>query len=255
MQEKQEKRRLLAPGERKEIRERIYRNRFVVPNAVTVGNMFCGFLAILYATSGRLEKAVIAIGLAILLDGLDGRVARRLNATSKFGLEFDSLSDLISFGVAPAILLYHWSFFQQMRADEFGVFVAFIYAVCAASRLARFNLQDAPSSVGFVGLPSPGAAGAVAALVNFAPKVEPTLIVLALSTAVLAGLGFLMVSRIPFLSIKKLKIGQLKLSATLLIASIIGLIWYNNSVGFLVLAMGYALSGPLMWLLGRKKGV
>ena len=146
---------------RLELKQRIYRRRYLVPNAVTLANLFCGFLAIIYASSFRFEKAVIAIVLAILLDGLDGRVARRLNATSKFGLEFDSFSDLVSFGVAPAMLIYHWAFQQQ--ADEWGVFVTFVYAICAASRLARFNI--APENLkGFTGLPTPGAAAVVAAL-------------------------------------------------------------------------------------------
>ena len=95
----------LSKNQKPELRERLYRRRYIVPNAVTFGNLFCGFLTIIYATSGRYEKAVAAIAIAFLLDGLDGRVARQLNATSKFGVEFDSFADLVSFGVAPAILM------------------------------------------------------------------------------------------------------------------------------------------------------
>ena len=135
------KRRFPRRRSREELKELVYRRRYIVPNLVTVGNMFCGFLAIMYGSSGRYKQAVFCIFLAIILDGLDGRVARRLNATSKFGVEFDSFSDLISFGIAPAVMLYHWAFHPV--ADEFGVFVAFIYVLCAVSRLARFNISSA----------------------------------------------------------------------------------------------------------------
>ena len=110
---------------RARIKEIAYRRRYLVPNLVTLGNMFCGYLAIMYATSHRLSESVLTLTIAILLDGLDGRVARKLNATSPFGMEFDSFSDLVSFGVAPAILVYHWAF--SSTADEFGVFITFIF--------------------------------------------------------------------------------------------------------------------------------
>ena len=154
---------------RETLKERWYRRRFLVPNAVTLANMFCGFLAIVYASNGRYEKAALAIGIAILLDGLDGRVARKLNATSPFGVEFDSFSDLISFGLAPAILIYFWAF--ASGANEFGVIVTFPYCVAAATRLARFNISP-PNLKSFVGLPTPGAAALAAAVVNFAPTVN-----------------------------------------------------------------------------------
>ncbi|MCB0337672.1 MAG: CDP-alcohol phosphatidyltransferase family protein, partial [Bdellovibrionales bacterium] len=93
-----------------ELKDRLYKRRFLAPNLVTVGSLFCGLLTIIYASSGRFEKAVIAVVIAMVLDGMDGRVARRLNATSRFGVEFDSLVDLVSFGVAPAIVMYHWCF-------------------------------------------------------------------------------------------------------------------------------------------------
>ena len=147
-------------------KNQLYQKRFLLPNAVTLGNMFCGFIACIYAEAGRFEKAAIAVGFAILLDGLDGRVARKFNATSKFGLEFDSFSDLVSFGVAPAIIMYHWCF--KPLADEFGVFFTFVYALCAASRLARFNISQ-QNLANFTGLPTPGAAGMVAATVNLMP--------------------------------------------------------------------------------------
>ena len=101
--------------------DRLGRSKYLVPNAVTLANMFCGYLCIIYAFTDRFHKAFIAILIAIVLDGLDGRVARGLKATSKFGTEFDSFSDFISFGVAPALLMYNWCF--RTTADEFGVVV------------------------------------------------------------------------------------------------------------------------------------
>lgn len=231
------------------LKERLYRRRYLVPNAVTVGGMFCGFLTIIYAATGRFEKAAIAIGFAILLDGLDGRVARRLNATSKFGVEFDSFADLISFGVAPAMLVYHWCF--RAVADEFGVFISFVYALCAASRLARFNISH-DNLASFSGLPTPGAAAMVAALVNFTPVAPPSHAFALFGVALMVTLSFLMVSKIEFLSIKMLKIGGMKFIARLCIGLLIALIWYNNQIGCLVLAGGYCLSGPLGWVRKRK---
>lgn len=239
----------MAEGKRIELRERLYRRRYLVPNAVTLGNMFCGFLTIIYAASGRFDKAALAIGLAVLLDGLDGRVARRLNATSRFGLEFDSFSDLISFGVAPALLLYNWCF--RTGADEFGVFVTFVYAICAASRLARFNISD-PNIKNFTGLPTPGAAGLVAALVNFAPTVQISIWLQALGTLVMLSLAGLMVSKIEFFSLKGVKIAGMRLIARIGLGALIALTWYNHQIGFLLLAGGYVLSGPLNWLHKRR---
>ncbi len=227
---------------REEIKERLYRRRYLVPNAVTVGAMFCGFLSIIYAASGRFEKASIAIFFAILLDGLDGRVARRLNATSRFGIEFDSLSDAISFGVAPALLMYHWCF--RIPADEFGVLVSFVYASCAASRLARFNIMQ-ENLKSFLGLPSPAAAAVLAALVNLHPVAENSYLLVACYSMVTLIVGFLMVSRIEYLSIKQVKLVGVRRLVQISIAALFGLIWYNHRVGLLVLALGYAMSGPI----------
>lgn len=239
---------------RAELKERLYRRRFLVPNAVTLGSMFCGFLTTIYAASGRFEKAAIAIAFAILLDGLDGRVARRLNATSRFGIEFDSFADLVSFGVAPASLMYNWCFRQT--ADEFGVFITFIYIICAASRLARFNINDANLKA-FTGLPTPGAAGAVAALVNFAPVIEPSNLLIVFGTALMLLLSYLMVSRVEFFSVKLLTISGMRIVARVALGGLIALLWYNSKVGLLVLAWTYAISGPVSMMkrqLFPKKG-
>lgn len=240
-------------SERPPLRGRLYRKRYIVPNAVTVGSMFCGFLSIIYSSSERFDKACIAIALAILLDGLDGRVARRLNATSKFGVEFDSLSDLISFGVAPAILAYNWCFKLQMQADEFGVLVSFIYVICAASRLARFNISDS-NLKSFTGLPSPAAAGMVAALVNCCLVLPTGGWIVAGVSVVMLGLGYLMVSKIEFFSIKQLHFKAIPLKVRLGVAALIALLWYSPKVGLVTFLMLYVFSGPFnMVSLWRKK--
>lgn len=235
-----------------ELKNRFYRRRHLVPNAVTLGNMFCGFLAIIYATSGRFEKASLAIALAILLDGLDGRVARKLQATSKFGVEFDSFSDLVSFGVAPAIVMYNWCF--RLPADEWGVFVTFVYALCAAARLARFNISDS-SLTSFTGLPTPGAACVVAALVHAAPAIEPGFLPTIFGTMVMLYLSYLMVSTVEFFSLKKVNLARLHPLAFIMVGALIALTWYSARVGFLVLAVGYCASGPLKPFLRRRKEI
>lgn len=228
---------------RQELKELLYRRRYAVPNAVTVGNMFCGFLAIMYASSGRLEKAVFAILIAILLDGLDGRVARRLNATSKFGVEFDSFSDVVSFGLAPAVMMYHWAF--QKSADEMGVAVTFLYALCAASRLARFNIAS-ENLKSFTGMPTPGAAAFIAAVVYTAPYQHESYTIVAAATTALLVSAYLMVSTIEFLSIKQLKLSGIKLRGRIFIGLIIALVWKSPSLGLLALSGAYVASGPFL---------
>ncbi len=245
-------------GEKGELRERLYRRRYLVPNAVTVGNMFCGFLAIMYASSGRLEKAVFAVLIAILLDGLDGRVARKLNATSRFGVEFDSFSDLVSFGIAPAVLMYHWAF--QRSADEFGVAVSFLFALCAASRLARFNIST-ENLKSFAGLPTPGAAAFMVSIVYSSPHQHESSTFVTIATVALVSVAYLMVSTIKFLSIKQLSFSGMKLKGRVLVGLIVALVWWNPSMGLLALSGGYAMSGPFMlaqrqlpaWLGGRER--
>lgn len=232
-----------------DLRERLYRRRYILPNLVTLASMFCGFLAIIYAATARHEKAVIAIGLAILFDGLDGRVARRFNATSKFGGEFDSFADFVSFGVAPAMVVYHWGF--RALADEWGVFVSFMFALGAATRLARFNLS-AENLKTFQGLPTPAAAGLVAATVHYAPDLKMDMIFLTVASVLMLLLAFLMVSKVEFVSIKKIQIQHLPLPVFVAMGALIALIWYNHQLGLLCLAAGYVASGPCIWVMRRK---
>jgi CDP-diacylglycerol--serine O-phosphatidyltransferase len=181
-----------------------------------------------------------------------------LNATSKFGIEFDSFSDVVSFGIAPAVMMYHWAF--HTRADEFGVAVTFFYALCAASRLARFNIS-AENLKSFTGLPTPGAAVFVVAVINTAPYEQSSLLMTTLGTVVMLSMGYLMVSTIEFFSIKQFKLGGVKLKGRLLIGSLIALIWYSPPIGLVTLAFLYVASGPYgrvnqslpSWLVGRRR--
>jgi CDP-diacylglycerol--serine O-phosphatidyltransferase len=216
--------------------------------------MFCGFLSIIYGSSGRFKEAAALVLFAILLDGIDGRVARGLNSTSPFGVEFDSFSDLISFGIAPGLLVYNWCFKVQMQADEVGVLISFLYGVCAAGRLARFNVT--PSALkDFVGLPSPGAAGAMAAMVYAVPDlwVSPTIVAIVGGITIL--LGALMVFTIPYASVKSIKLSSLHVPTLVAIAGCIALLWYSARVGLVVVCFGYALSGLVTWCLPRRKKI
>mgnify|MGYP003654634330 CR=1 FL=1 len=150
----------------KEIRKNMRRGIFLLPNLFTTAAMFSGFYAIIAAMNGRFETAAIAIFLAMVLDGLDGRVARMTNTQSAFGAEFDSLSDMVSFGVAPALIVYMWSlvYLKEISPSmgKLGWMAAFIYATCTALRLARFNTQIGIADKRyFQGLASPAAAAVV----------------------------------------------------------------------------------------------
>jgi CDP-diacylglycerol---serine O-phosphatidyltransferase len=186
------------------------RNRgiYLLPNLFTTAALFSGFFAIIAASQGRFESACVAIFIAAVLDGLDGRVARMTNTQSEFGVQYDSLSDLISFGMAPSLVMYHWAL-ASMKLDSvtlgrIGWLGAFLYAACAALRLARFNSQVGTADKRwFIGLPSPSAAGLVASFVWTMHDLGlsgESLRYLALAVTVIAGL--LMVSRFRYPSFK-----------------------------------------------------
>ena len=138
---------------------------YILPNSLTLCGMFCGFFAILASFKGNFIHAAWAILIANIFDGLDGWVARLTNSTTKFGVELDSLSDLVAFGVAPAVLIYSWGLQPFGRV---GIGTAFLYVICGALRLARYNVQmGSAESKAFTGLPIPGAGTAIASLVLF----------------------------------------------------------------------------------------
>ncbi|MGI6680457.1 MAG: CDP-diacylglycerol--serine O-phosphatidyltransferase [Bdellovibrionota bacterium] len=238
---------------RARLKEKMYKGRFLLPNLLTVGNMFCGFLAICYAYGGNFKKAIFYVFLAVILDGLDGRTARKLDACTKFGFEFDSLSDLVSFGLAPAILCYNWA--MVMYYDELGIFISFIYVVCAACRLARFN-SSAENLKSFEGLPTTFAAVVMMSLI-FAfrkPGVEPSFALSCVVSVVMCYVSFLMVSNYRFISIKLLKLpNHSQMNSIILIAIFLGLLWWYPKVVLLAISAIYCVSGPVISYLDKKK--
>lgn len=242
-----------TPTEPKRVRSRFQKKAFLIPTFVTVAAIFSGFLGAISALRGDFEYATKCIAFAILFDGLDGRVARRLNATSEFGREFDSLSDVVAFGVTPALMVYLWGF--KAFADDFGVLVAFVYVVCGAARLARFNVTTtAEPKHYFTGLPIPGAAAAVAAVVYFHPQPLESKFAVAFAAFLLLTLGGLMVSQIPFYSVKHLKFTGAHTRLNIFLAALaIALAWYNSRIVLLLGTFLYAFGGP--FLLMRKQPV
>src|SRR5215510_2311321 len=184
-------------------RPRFRRGVYLLPSLLTMGNMFCGYACVVYAMRGEFETAAPFIGFAIVLDILDGRVARLTGATSAFGVEFDSLADVISFGMAPAILSFQWGLSPLGRL---GWAAGFLFVAAAAMRLARFNIQS--SSGGdkryFVGMPSPAAAAIPAATVFAYPWGLPDYREALPALAMVVIPALLMVSTIKFRSFKTL---------------------------------------------------
>lgn len=234
---------------------------YILPNLITTAAMFSGFYAIVAAINGRFEDAAIAIFIAMILDGADGRVARWTNTQSAFGEQYDSLSDLVSFGVAPALVLYQWALVHMGDVSpawgKVGWMAAFIYVACAALRLARFNVQiEEVDKRYFVGLPSPASAGVMVGLVWFCHSLDidgSSAQVPALIMSVSAGL--LMVSNVLFTSFKdfdyRSKVPYLAILAIVLVFSLIAI--DPSKVLFSVFLI-YALSGPVYWVL-RKFGI
>ncbi|MFO7303607.1 MAG: CDP-diacylglycerol--serine O-phosphatidyltransferase [Acidobacteriota bacterium] len=227
------------------------RGIFLLPSIITVGNMFCGYACIVFAMRGELVTAAPFIGFAVVLDMLDGRIARMTNTTSAFGLEFDSLADVISFGLAPAILAFAWGLSELGRV---GWAAGFVYVTAAAMRLARFNIQTQThvDKRYFVGMPSPSAAGVVAATVYAWPYPLEGVPVAAASMAVVLVPAVLMVSTIRFRSFKTINFGWTPSYINIiLVAGIIALVATSPRVTLVILAYGYLLSAFVEMAIGR----
>ena len=257
------------------------RGVYILPSLFTVGTLVCGYYAIIAALRGSLalaaggvegmsaaafDDAAKAIGWAILFDGLDGRIARLTNSTSAFGREFDSLADVITFGVAPAVLAYAWGIraINEMAGPpliehlrQIGWVVTFAYVICGAARLGRFNIDSVkPSSDRryFVGMPIPAAAGTIAAIVHW----EKTALVewgYSLGWLVVVGLlAFLMVSRMRYYSFKTLDLRKRRsYIAIIFLGLIIWAIWLYSEPVLLAIAVTYALSGIILRLTSRHR--
>ncbi|TAA28737.1 MULTISPECIES: CDP-diacylglycerol--serine O-phosphatidyltransferase [Pseudoxanthomonas] len=241
------------------------RGMYLLPNLFTTAGLFSGFYAIIAASNGEFVSAAIAVFVAALMDGIDGRVARLTGTSSEFGVQYDSLADLVSFGMAPALVMYHWSL-SALKLDgeiigRVGWAVAFLYAACAALRLARFNTQvGTVDKRWFVGLASPAAAGLMMSFVwAFADgKLDWTgeqLRYVALGVTIVAAL--LMVSRIRFWSFKGsgkggAKADRIPFLLVVLVPVVIAILVVDLPRTLCVIGVLYALSGPVMWALQRR---
>ncbi|MBV0933918.1 CDP-diacylglycerol--serine O-phosphatidyltransferase [Marinobacterium weihaiense] len=229
------------------------RGVYLLPNLFTTGALFSGFYAIVAGMNGQFEASAIAIFVAMLLDGLDGRVARMTNTQSAFGAEYDSLADMVSFGVAPALVAYNWALGDL---GKLGFFAAFVYAAGGALRLARFNTQiGSVDKRYFIGLPSPAAAAAVAGLVwvcaEFSLDVTGWEYLIALFVALA---GVLMVSNTLYYSFKDVDFrGKVPFWILAVIVLCLGIISISTSVSLWILFLCYALSGPLLWVWRRTR--
>ncbi|MDX1695744.1 MAG: CDP-diacylglycerol--serine O-phosphatidyltransferase [Ketobacteraceae bacterium] len=226
---------------------------YLLPNLFTTGALFAGFYAIVAAMNGLFEQAAVAIFISMIFDGLDGRVARMTNTQSAFGAEYDSLADCISFGAAPALVSYAWALHNLGKV---GWMIGFVYVACAALRLARFNVQhDDADKRYFTGLPSPSAAALVAGMVwagaDWEIAGEHAVIPAALLTAYAA---VMMVSNVRFNSFKEIDFkGRVPFVAILVMVLAIAVVFSDPSRVLLAVFLIYSLSGPVSYLLGRRK--
>jgi CDP-diacylglycerol--serine O-phosphatidyltransferase len=226
---------------------------YIVPSLITSAAFFCGFYTVVASINGDFYYAAWALILAMFFDGMDGRVARLTGATSHFGVELDSLSDLMTFGVAPAILMYNW---VLQPFGKIGWMAAFLFALCGALRLARFNTQVAEvKNDRFVGLPIPPAAGLLATIVlltrgaldvDRAPAVVMVVLVYALA--------LLMVSAVPYRSFKNVRLSRDRPFPALLgVILVVFLIAQFPHIFLFLLAVTYASHGPIEWFFSTRK--
>lgn len=224
---------------------------YFLPNLFTTSALFAGFYAIISGMHGNFEASAIAIFVAMVLDGLDGRVARLTNTSSAFGEQYDSLSDMVSFGLAPALVMFSWALNE---VGKLGWAAAFIYAACAALRLARFNTQiGVVDKKYFVGLASPPAAAIIASIVWTGHRGDVALPTAAGAAFITILAGLLMVSNVRYVSFKDLDFrGRVPFAVMLLVIVVFGVITINPPVMLLLLSVTYGLSGPVLWAWRRR---
>ena len=229
---------------------RFRRGVYLLPSLMTLGNLFCGYACVIYAMRGEYAIAAPFVGIAMVLDTLDGRIARLTGTTSEFGLQFDSLADIISFGIAPAILTFSWGL---TSLGNWGWAAGFVYVTAAAMRLARFNIQaGSVDKRYFVGMPSPAAATVPASTIFAYPSgfQEPIGAIPVLALVLIPA--FLMVSTIKFRSFKTFDL-QARRSYTVLlvIASLIAFVSAHPALALVTLSYGYMLSAFVEMLMAR----
>ena len=229
------------------------RGIYILPNLLTTGALFFGFFAIIQASYGRFDMSAIAVLIAMVLDGLDGRVARLTNTTSEFGKAYDSLSDVICFGLTPALVLFEWSI---SSLGKMGWLCAFVYVAATALRLARFNTHKSKDPGYFQGLPCPPAAALLATWmwVMHNAGLAGSFTVTVLTALIVATLAFAMVSNVPYLSFKNVDLkGKIPFIATVAMVLAIVLISVDPPRILFAIALIYALSGPVVLLKNRLK--
>ena len=233
---------------------------YLLPNALTTGAMFAGFFSIIAGINGHYATAAVAVLVAGVLDGLDGRVARLTNTQSEFGVQYDSLSDLISFGLAPALLAFNWSL-ASLRdlsplAGKLGWLAAFLFVACAALRLARFNTQAAKSDkTYFQGLASPAAAGTLVSTVWFfvdqGVSGEAVSWLMGFETV---ALGLLMFSRVRYFSFKTWPRGdRIPIGFLMLVVLVFVLLALDPPSVLMLLGIAYVVSGLVITIMGRQQ--
>ncbi|HKY01998.1 MAG TPA: CDP-diacylglycerol--serine O-phosphatidyltransferase [Burkholderiales bacterium] len=231
------------------------RGIYLLPNLFTTGVLFSGFYAIVRAMDGLYEQAAVAVFVALVLDGLDGRVARLTRTQSEFGAQYDSLADMVAFGAAPALIMYEWAL-QPM--GRIGWIAAFIHCAAVALRLARFNTNiGVVDKSWFQGLPSPSGAALVAGFVWIAldlgyTEMTQPLRILAAVVTVFAGVT--MVSSVPFYSFKTINFRRaVPFYAVLLVVLALAVVSYQPPAVLAAVFIAYSLSGYVMWLWNFRK--
>ncbi|MGH8120929.1 MAG: CDP-diacylglycerol--serine O-phosphatidyltransferase [Gammaproteobacteria bacterium] len=230
------------------------RGIYLLPNLFTTAALFAGFYAIVAGMNSHFEAAAIAIYVAMFLDGIDGRIARLTNTQTDFGVQYDSLSDLASFGLAPALVIYQWSLSSM---GKLGWLAAFVYAAAAALRLARFNTQAASADKRFFqGLPSPLAAALIAGMIWFGVSQDITdgssVLFITFPVTVLAGI--LMVSNIRYHSFKQFDLrDKIPFVTGLIIVLVFVFIAIEPPLVLFLLSLAYAASGPILTLVQIRK--
>lgn len=236
-----------------EKRENLRKGVYLLPNLITSGSLFAGFYVIIASTNGNFERAAWFILLSAVLDGLDGKVARLTGTTSKFGMELDSLADVVAFGVAPGVLMYTWAL---KPFGKLGWLAAFLYVVCGALRLARFNVQvSTVESKRFVGMPIPAAASIVATCVLLFYELGGTGTIKKVSVVMLVFLlAFLMVSNIKYFSLKDPDIFKRQPFIMLVVAiMLLIVIVAQPEIMLFIIGMAYLISGPVGYLFSRRR--
>jgi CDP-diacylglycerol--serine O-phosphatidyltransferase len=226
---------------------------YILPSLFTTAGLFFGFYAIIFASRGVFDKAAVGILIAMIMDGLDGRIARLTNTTSEFGKEYDSLVDLIAFGLAPGLVVYFWSL---QHLGKTGWLISFIFTAATALRLARFNTGDSNDKRYFIGLPSPAAAAFVTFWVWSMHEFEiqgSSISIVSALIVVFAAL--MMVSNIKYRSFKDFD-AKNRVPFVVLIGVVMtfSLIYFDPPRVLFLMSAGFALSGPVSWLFRYRKG-